>query len=411
MCGVLRRRSAVPRSGESRRRRAAQPSDESRDAAQCFPDSKRRRQRLQCSGARLTLAERLRNSMSDDADGGLSPTSPTRPSSSSRSPASTCCRTSASSTANATFAGMAGYTPRGDDRPPPVASSCSPTSSTTVLQQLPPAPAPATRRACASSPAALHKDGRTILIEIHGTRTIYRGRPRGGGRRHRIDRAPRATKRSCAARASNCSELTRLHHRKLEDQRLSFARDVHDELGGMLTALKMDVDARPAPRRERRAARDDARPAGADAEDDRGGQAHLRGRCGRARSTTSSCRVAIARDLEAVHAPLGHRRTRSRRRRATLRLPPKRADRDLPHLPRGTDQRRAACAGARRCAWRCRSNGDHFVLEPARRRLGFDLGAATATLARPAAHARARARDRRPAAHRIGARRRARGWC
>ncbi len=87
---------------------------------------------------------------------------------------------------------------------------------------------------------AVHRDGHTVHIEIHGTRMMFRGRPAVGG--VGVDISERVAQDAELRRSrEQLQELTAYTSRKLEDQRLTFARDVHDELGGMLTALKMDV--------------------------------------------------------------------------------------------------------------------------------------------------------------------------
>lgn len=87
---------------------------------------------------------------------------------------------------------------------------------------------------------AVHKEGHIVHIEIHGTRMMFRGRPAVGG--VGVDISERVAQEEALRRSrEQLQELTAYTTRKLEDQRLTFARDVHDELGGMLTALKMDV--------------------------------------------------------------------------------------------------------------------------------------------------------------------------
>ncbi|MEW6099308.1 MAG: PAS domain-containing sensor histidine kinase [Pseudomonadota bacterium] len=86
----------------------------------------------------------------------------------------------------------------------------------------------------------LHRDGRELLVEVHGSRILYRGRPAviGVG----IDATERLRNEEELRRSrEQLQQLSAYTHRKLEEQRLSFARDVHDVLGGMLTSLKMDA--------------------------------------------------------------------------------------------------------------------------------------------------------------------------
>ena len=72
---------------------------------------------------------------------------------------------------------------------------------------------------------ARHKDGRTILIEIHGTRTIYKGRYAMAGigieateRIHNEEELQRSR--------AQLQQLTAYTTAKLEEQRLVFARDL-----------------------------------------------------------------------------------------------------------------------------------------------------------------------------------------
>lgn len=86
----------------------------------------------------------------------------------------------------------------------------------------------------------IHKDGHIVHIEIHGSRMIYGGRPAVGG--VGIDVSERvAQEEQLRQSREQLQALAAYTNRKLEDQRLAFARDVHDELGGMLTALKMQT--------------------------------------------------------------------------------------------------------------------------------------------------------------------------
>ncbi|MDP3820458.1 MAG: PAS domain-containing sensor histidine kinase [Burkholderiales bacterium] len=85
-----------------------------------------------------------------------------------------------------------------------------------------------------------HRDGHTVLIEVHGSRTMYRERPAVVGvgieateRLHNEAELQRSRKR--------LRDLSEQTMRRLERQRLRIARDLHDEIGGMLTALKMDA--------------------------------------------------------------------------------------------------------------------------------------------------------------------------
>ncbi len=140
--------------------------------------------------------------------------------------------------ANATFAAIAGYTPE-EMIGRHVSEFVQPDFIDAVLQSY--------RRRLAGNPAserfvsrARHKDGRTILIEIHGTRTIYRGRYAMTGMGIEATERIRNEEELRHSR-EQLQQLTAYMNTKLEDQRRQMARAVHDELGGMLTALKMDM--------------------------------------------------------------------------------------------------------------------------------------------------------------------------
>lgn len=87
----------------------------------------------------------------------------------------------------------------------------------------------------------LHKDGkREYRIEVHGSRIMFRGRPAvmGVG----VDITERLRNEAELERSrEQLRHLSAYTARKLEEQRLTFARDLHDLLGGMLTSIKMDA--------------------------------------------------------------------------------------------------------------------------------------------------------------------------
>jgi PAS domain S-box-containing protein len=86
----------------------------------------------------------------------------------------------------------------------------------------------------------LHRDGSVRLVEVHGSRITYRGRPAVMGvgvdvtDRVRNEEELRRSREQLQALAAYTAD-------KLEAQRLAMARDVHDVLGGMLTSIKMDA--------------------------------------------------------------------------------------------------------------------------------------------------------------------------
>ena len=85
-----------------------------------------------------------------------------------------------------------------------------------------------------------HKDGRTVHLEIHGARVLFRGRPALSGMA--IDITERVERQRQLARSrEQLRELARYINTAREEQRATFARDVHDVLGGMLSSIKMDV--------------------------------------------------------------------------------------------------------------------------------------------------------------------------
>lgn len=139
---------------------------------------------------------------------------------------------------NATFAAIVGYVPQ-EVIGQHVSKLVQPDYVETVLQSY--------RRRLAGNPPserfisrARHKDGHTVLCEIHGTRTIYQGRYAMAG--ISIDVTDRIRGEEQLRRSQEqLQRLAAYTSSKLEEQRRSIARDLHNELGGMLTALKMDA--------------------------------------------------------------------------------------------------------------------------------------------------------------------------
>lgn len=88
--------------------------------------------------------------------------------------------------------------------------------------------------------ALTHEDGHGVFMEVDAARMRYRGRPAvvgiGLDVTEQILRA-RELERSRA----ELVELTAYINTVREEQRARFARELHDELGGMLGSLKMDI--------------------------------------------------------------------------------------------------------------------------------------------------------------------------
>ena len=87
---------------------------------------------------------------------------------------------------------------------------------------------------------AMHRQGHEVRIEVHGSRIIFRGRPAVMGIGVDITERLRNENELRRSRA-RLKDLSAYSARKLEEQRLRLARDIHDELGGMLTSAKMDA--------------------------------------------------------------------------------------------------------------------------------------------------------------------------
>ncbi len=140
--------------------------------------------------------------------------------------------------ANATWAAIAGYTPE-EVTGMPLARIVPPDFLDEVRRRV--------QARLSSKPASmhfitrgLHRDGHVVLVEVHGSRMDYRGRPAviGVG----VD---------VTERMHNEAELHRLLAQvqafssrtaaQLEAQRGAFAREVQEVLGGMLSSIRTDA--------------------------------------------------------------------------------------------------------------------------------------------------------------------------
>jgi PAS domain S-box-containing protein len=86
----------------------------------------------------------------------------------------------------------------------------------------------------------LHKDGRLVDIDVHGTRFQYRGRPAVIGVGLDVTEA-KLRELEIARSQERLRELSQHLLTVREEQRGKIARELHDVLGGTLTALKMDI--------------------------------------------------------------------------------------------------------------------------------------------------------------------------
>ncbi len=85
-----------------------------------------------------------------------------------------------------------------------------------------------------------HRLGHTIRIEVHGTRVMYLGRPAVMG--IGIDVTDRLRNEAELLHSkTQLQALAAYTNEKLEEQRIGIARDIHDQLGGMLSSIKMDA--------------------------------------------------------------------------------------------------------------------------------------------------------------------------
>lgn len=85
-----------------------------------------------------------------------------------------------------------------------------------------------------------HSDGHIVYIEVHGTRIVFQDRPAVMGI------AVDVTQRLCNEQELQRSreqlqQLSAYTMRKLEQQGTDIARELHDQLGGLLTSIKMEA--------------------------------------------------------------------------------------------------------------------------------------------------------------------------
>ncbi|MGY4827110.1 sensor histidine kinase [Sphaerotilaceae bacterium SBD11-9] len=140
--------------------------------------------------------------------------------------------------ANATWAAIAGYTPE-EMIGMSLAQIVPPDFLETVRSRI--------RDRLESNPPSmhfitrgLHRKGHVVMVEVHGSRMSYRGRPAvmGVG----VDVTERLRNEEDLRRSrEQLQALTAYTAAKLEEQRLAISREVHDVLGGMLTSIKMDA--------------------------------------------------------------------------------------------------------------------------------------------------------------------------
>ncbi|MFV0662860.1 PAS domain-containing sensor histidine kinase [Denitromonas sp.] len=88
--------------------------------------------------------------------------------------------------------------------------------------------------------ALTHEDGRGVFMEVDAARMTYRGRPAVVGIGLDVTEQVRRSRELERSRAE-LVELTAYINTVREVQRAKFSRELHDELGGMLGSLKMDI--------------------------------------------------------------------------------------------------------------------------------------------------------------------------
>lgn len=139
---------------------------------------------------------------------------------------------------NPRFAEMFGHT-QGEMAPKPVEDFIAPEDRATVSGNL-------QKRISGEVPSlfyhfkGVHKDGHLVDIDVHGSRFQYRGRPAIIGVGLDVT-ASRQYQRELEQSQQRLRELSQHLLSLREEQRTKIAREIHDVLGGTLTALKMDL--------------------------------------------------------------------------------------------------------------------------------------------------------------------------
>ena len=149
-------------------------------------------------------------------------------------------------------------------------------------------------------------------------------------------------------RTAELSELSNHLQVVREEEKSKLARDIHDELGGILVSAKMDVAwVEKRVQTARRGGRGEARARAAGARRRRADQAaHHRGTApdaARQPRPVGRARLAGARDLRSRRAEVHDRDAAGRERD-----PAERVDRDLPDRAGGADEHRQVRAGKER---------------------------------------------------------------
>ncbi|WP_221794279.1 PAS domain-containing sensor histidine kinase [Oceanobacter mangrovi] len=87
---------------------------------------------------------------------------------------------------------------------------------------------------------AVHVDGHLVDLEVHGRSIMHEGRPAIAG--VAVDVTQRLQyERELKDSHHQLQQMTRLAIKLREQQREDMARDIHDELGGLLTSIKLDA--------------------------------------------------------------------------------------------------------------------------------------------------------------------------